>query len=121
MRINSTATIVAGTPINVATLLGLDPNFAQWARRWTAQALAGGTGLIYIMDGVRPRGTVPANTTSGDLTAQLAPASATAPGSFYEDEYSQDADNQGDIDLSLAWIDGSHSGDTVAVSCNLKV
>ncbi len=58
---------------------------------------------------------------TGDLTAQLAPASATAPGSQYEDAYTADADNQGDIDLSLSWIDGSHSGDTVAVSANYNV
>lgn len=121
MRLNKTATIVAGTPINVATLLGLDPNFPVYARRWTVQPLAGGSGLVYVMDGVKPRGTVPASTTSGDLTAELAPATATAPGSFYEDIYEADADNQGDIDLSLSWIDGSNSGDTVAVSANLKV
>lgn len=121
MRLNKTATIVAGTPINIATLLGLDPAFPVPARRWTAQALIGGTGAIYIMDGIKPRARVPVSSTSGDLTAQLAPASATAPGSFYEDAYTADADNQGDIDLSLTWIDGSHSGDTVAVSANLDV
>lgn len=121
MRINRTMTVTAGTPQNVAVLLGLDPAFPQPARRWTAQALIGGTGAIYVMDGVRPRGTTPAASTSGQLTAQLAPASATSPGSQYEDAYTADADNQGDIDLSLSWLDGSHDGDTVAVSANINI
>lgn len=121
MRLSATITITAGTPVSVATALGLDAGLPIYARRWTAQALVGGSGIIYVEDGIKPRGRVPVSSVSGDLTGQLAAATASAPGGFYEDIYEADADNQGDIDLSLSWIDGSHTGDTVAVSANLKV
>ncbi len=119
MRITGLVTIASGTPVNVATALGLDAKEPQWASRWVAQALHGGSGLITVFDGFKPRGTVPVlNTSTGiEITAATAPA----PGGSYSDTFDMDADNQGDIDLSLAWIDGAHTGDTVAVSANKRV
>lgn len=121
MRINAIITITSGTPVNVATALGLDATMPQWASRWTAQALHGGSGLITVFDGIKPRGRIPVLAASGDVTAELMAASGTDPGGQYSDTWDADADNQGDVDLSESWIDGSNTGDKVAVSGNLRV
>lgn len=121
MRLNANITITSGTALNVATALGLDAAVPQYASRWTAQALHGGAGLVTVFDGIKPRGRVPALGVSGDVTEELQSASANDPGGAYSDSFEADADNQGDVDLSLAWIDGANTGDKVAVSGNLRV
>ncbi len=115
MRINRTFTVGAG-PFNVAS--GLTTAAAETNRtiatRVFIQMLTAGTGLGYVMDGIRP-GRVPSILTAADVTAELAPATATAPGGTYED-----ADPAG-IDLSRLWIHGAHAGDTIKVSYVPKV
>lgn len=120
MRLTAKITIVANTPVNVATALGLDAAYPQYASRWLAQALAGATaGLVYVFDGMKPRGTAPTTGTT-PVSGQITAATATAPGGSYSDTFDAEADNGGDIDLSLCWIDGAHSTDTVAVTANLR-
>ncbi len=124
-RQNFTVTVIAGTPINLATAMTSAQMLAagytyvprKMINRILVQLLIGGTGAGYVMDGIRgvtsaaQQWRVPAATTSTDLTAQLAPASATAPGGSYSD-----SDNEHGIDISGCWVDGSHTGDTLQVS-----
>jgi hypothetical protein len=102
VRYNKTLTITSGTPIQLATV----PTFA---RAIFIQMAASGSGIGYVMAGIPP-GTTPNHSTSGQLTAQLAPASATSPGGNYSDN------NALGIDIARIWIDGANSGDTVIVS-----
>lgn len=120
MRLTAKSVVTANSPINVATLLGLDAAFPAYAARWLVQAqAAAGAGIIYVFDGFKPRGTAPTTGTTAD--SQIAAATSTAPGGSYSDEFTADADNQGDIDLSLCWIDGAHSGDPFSVTANMKI
>lgn len=129
-RINKTLTVTASTPINIATGLtaaGGMTNYGRlapvWVRSVFIQMLLGGTGYGVVMDGIygvqadgiSPRIPSALGATSGDLTAQLQPATATAPGGSYGDQYPI-ANQQGTIDATKIWIDGSHTGDTVVVS-----
>lgn len=120
MRVNHTYTVTSGTPINMATGTSGAPSSGDfqpvYASRVFIQMLHGGTGLGYVMDGIPP-GTTPAAGTNGHLTAELAAASLTAPGGSYSDA---DPNVAGGIDIRRLWIDGSHSGDTVMVSMDLK-
>jgi len=127
MRENMSITVVAGTPINVATGMtaaqmataGITAAIPQkLANRVFVQMLHGGSGLGYVMDGILPRGRVPASSASGDLTAELAVATAGAPGGSYSDGAPNDAGL--DVDLALMWVDGAHSGDVIKVSYFLK-
>lgn len=112
-RINQTLTITAGTPIQLATKY-------TPINRLLIQALTGGTGLVYVMDMSGYLSTVTPNpATSGHLTAQLAPATSTAPGGSYSDA-TDATPGSGPIDLSRIYIDGAHSGDTVVVSYDLR-
>lgn len=131
MRINKTLTITASTPINIVTGLTAAGGMTLygrlapvWVRSLFIQMLAGGTGYGVVMDGiygvqadgVSPRIPSALGATSGDLTAQLPPAqSATQPGGTYGDVYALD-NQQGGIDASKIWLDGSHTADTVVVS-----
>jgi hypothetical protein len=126
MRINKTLTIAAGTPVNLAVALGLVQAVTAattpiWANRVFAQMLAGGTGLGYVMDlDAFAAGTQAAVATNGHLTAQLAPATATAPGGAYGDAVAG-VGQGGLVDVTKFWIDGAHSGDTVVTSVNLRI
>ena len=131
MRVNQTLTVASGTPINVATGMtaaqlaaaGYGPvggpfNIPdKWAKRVFIQMLHGGSGLGYVMDGIRG-GRIPASTSAGDVTAELAPASSTSPGGVYSDF---DANPYAGINLAITWIDGSNSGDTVKTSWDQMV
>jgi hypothetical protein len=68
----------------------------------------GGSGLGYVMDGIPITITAPLPTTAGQLTAELAPATSTAPGGGYS--------NTGRSDLQKTWVHGSNAGDTVIVT-----
>ena len=127
MRINKLLTITAGTPLNIVTgltatqMANFGPLRPVFCRSIFIQAAAGGTGEIYVMDGiygvqadgVSPR--IPATTNSSDVTATLAPATAGAPGGNYGDPNVQ-PNGATDIDATKCWIDGSHTSDTVYVS-----
>lgn len=102
VRYNRTITITAGTPIQISTT-------ARLARAIFIQMAIGGSGYGAVMAGIT-NGRTPSKTASTDLTAQLAPATATIPGSSYSDA------NPLGIDISTIWVDGSNSGDTVIVS-----
>ncbi len=128
-RINQTITVAAGTPVNAATGLTsaqmITAGFTFIPRlminRYSVQMLIGGTGAGYVMDGIRgvtsatQQWRVPSHTVSTDLTAQLGPATATAPGFQYSD-----TDNEHGIDLSLVWLDGSHTADTIQLSYDTR-
>lgn len=103
VRYNRTITVTAGTSIQLTT------TSRYLVRAIFIQMAIGGSGYGAVMAGI-VNGRTPSKSTSGDLTAQLAPASATAPGSSYSDS------NQLGIDLSTIWVDGSNSGDTIIVS-----
>ena len=109
-RKNFTKTITSGTPIQVSTTpLTVD--------RYIIQMAIGGTGYGLIC--IVPVGTTPAAScgTAGQLSGQLAPASTTAPGGSWSDSV---ATPGGSINLQTVWIDGSHSGDVVTISANVK-
>lgn len=128
-RNNITLTVVAGTPINVSTgkssaqmlALGYVTIPRLLVNRVFVQMLLGGTGVGYVMDGIRgitsaaEQWRVPGAAVSTDLTAQLAPATVTAPGGSYSD-----TDNDHGIDLSTFWIDGASNGDTVKISYDTR-
>jgi hypothetical protein len=120
MRQQAIITLNPGTPINVGTTLrALYGGFRIIADRIIAQMLKGGSGVGYIMDMTSyPPGTAPVKTTSGHLTAQLAAATATAPGDAYIDRMN-DWDGGG-IDLDLFWVDGDQA-DKINFSANVKV
>jgi len=106
-RYNRKITITAGTPIRLSTTKTI-------VTRVFIQMAISGTSAGYVMAGIM-NGRTPASSASGDLTAQLAGASASAPGGSYSD-----ADPAGSIDLSEIWVDGANSGDTVIVSYDIR-
>jgi hypothetical protein len=81
------------------------------------QALHGGSGLIWVSTGI-PNGVTPAvPPTDGQLTSELSPATATAPGGSYNQNQSAFGSMlAGTVDLTRAWISGANAGDTVVVS-----
>lgn len=117
-RFNQLVTIVAGTPVNLATATSTVPDITDQRRcaKLFIQAVHGGTGLVYVMAGIKI-GRTPAASTAGDLTAELAPATAGSPGGSYSDE--DPSPGGSGILLSAIWLDGAHSGDTVIVSYEL--
>jgi hypothetical protein len=127
MRVNVTITITAGTPINLAVAMGFT-TAALLAKappipvnRCVVQMLIGGTGCGYVMNMEQyAPGKTPVATTSGHLTAQLAPATATAPGGSFSD-FVSGAPACGPGDLTKLWVDGSNSGDTLAASADLRL
>lgn len=116
MRINRTFT-VGVNPICVSTETGASDGIRLIADRVFIQMLpvAGGGGLGYVMDGIRPD-RVPSIALAGDVTAVLASATATDPGGGYSD-----SDAHGGIDLSLLWIHGAQVGDTIKFSAKLRI
>ncbi len=114
-RTNLVITIVAGTPIQVAVNKTL-------ANEVLIQPQAGGSGIVYVMADILPRGRVPATSNTGDVAAQLcASTSATVPGCAYSDPIVAQAGNDVFVDMSLIWIDGSHTGDKVTVSYTARI
>ena len=119
MRINRTYPITAGTPLNVFTGLATaldNPTQPVYASNFRAQMAHGGTGLGYLMGGIMP-GRIPAITNTGDVTAELPPATATAPGEPYTEN---DPSLVGGIDVTRCWVDGGHTGDNMIVSWDQK-
>jgi hypothetical protein len=111
-RVNTVITITSGTPIQVTT------NKTVTADRLLIQSLTGGSGIVQICI-VKPGVTPSAKGGgSGQLAAQLAPASSTAPGGSYSDV--SPASQTAGILLNTIFIDGTHSGDTVVVSYNVR-
>ncbi len=118
-RVNVTYTVAAGTPVRVADgatsgTISVQPLIVN---RLLIQMKHAGTGLGIVMDGI-PVGTTADSTKSAHVTAELAPATATAPGGSYSD--TRDPASGSGIDLSRMWIDGSHTGDTIIVSYDTR-
>ena len=118
MRVNKQITVTAGTPVHLVTgLTGAtaplpDPVIVRHLR---CQMKTGGTGRGSVMGGIYG-GRVPAATAVEDLTAELEPATATAPGGKYED---WDQVRPASIDANSFWVDGSHTGDVILASYDL--
>ena|SRR5712691_1757217 len=121
MRINQSLTsITALSPVNLATGTTAAPDASSqpiYVTRWSIQATHSATnGLVYVMDGVKPIGRVPAIST--DAPMELAAATATAPGGSAGDT---DANQGGGIDLRTVWIDVATSNTPVRVSYDYKI
>lgn len=117
-RFNATITVVAGTPINLATLTSTVPDASDTRRctKISIQMAHGGTGRGLVMSGISV-GRTPAASASADLTAEIPPATAGSPGGQYYDE--DDSPSGGGILLAGIWLDGSVSGDHVVISFEL--
>jgi hypothetical protein len=110
-RKNFLITITSGTPIQVsATAITIDRILVQMAK--------GGSGLGYIC--TTAVGTTPSSkcSGSGQLAAQLAPASSIAPGGSYSD--TTPASGTAGMNAQVYWIDGDVNGDVVIVSMNVR-
>lgn len=116
MRINRIITL-NGSPQLVGSFFNAQPNAPFYADRVFIQMLTGGVNLGYVMDGI-PYGTSPTVSTVTQLTAQLAAASASAPGGSYSD--TAYVNNGGGIDLNQMWVQGTNN-ETLVVSANLHV
>lgn len=115
MRINKAVTVTAGTPVNIWTGTNSADTVPVMARSVFIQMKHAGTGLGYVLAGIS-RNRTPSTSNSSDLTAELAPATATAPGGSYSD----DSELMG-IDANSIWVDGSVTGDVIIISFDLKV
>ena len=118
MRQNTKITLNPGTPVNIAVALSLQPH--TMANRVFIQMATGGTGLGYVMAGIGG-GRTPATTNANDVSGELSPATATAPGGYWADppgaiEFSQAPA----IDLTTIWVDGT-AADPVRVSVDLNI
>lgn len=109
-RYNQVITIIAGTPIQVS----VDKLIVNSVM--VTPKIGSSAGIIYVMHDILPRGRTPSTSNTGDVATQLCPATATVPGCVYSDPIVAQQGNDIFVDLSLMWIDGSHSGDTVIVS-----
>jgi hypothetical protein len=107
-RVNRLITVTSGTPVRISSVV---PSLAT---ELFVQMAAGGSGKGYVMLGI-PDGVTPSSSNAAQVTAELAPATSTAPGGSLTD-----APPQG-LDVSQAWVDGSNSGDTIRVSYLLKI
>jgi hypothetical protein len=111
-RLNQQITIVAGTPIRLAARSTPVDRLMIQARHNPS----GGNGIIYILDGVSPTKACNAADAT-QLTAELAPGTATSPGGSYSDPQGANGDSPPDFtDLAHMCIDGTHSGDIAIVT-----
>lgn len=108
-RQNVQVAVTAGTPVRVSSVKLL-------VNRLFIQSRTGNTGRIYILMGVGPNTTCDATNTA-QLTAELAPGSATAPGGSFSDPQGANGNTPSDAeDLNKICIDGSHTADVAIVS-----
>jgi hypothetical protein len=110
MQVSFELTIDSGTALQLANVSTLVTRLAIQCQPAT------GDGLVYVFNGV-PVGTTPATDTTPYIT--LAAGGTNSPSDTYSDRVDEADDFA--IDLQQIWIDGSHSGDVVTVSCNRKV
>jgi hypothetical protein len=105
VRTNQTITVASGTPARLSST-------HLYVREVFIQMAIGGTSAGYVMI---VSGHTPSKTAAGDVTAQLAPATSTAPGGAYSD-----SSPQADIDLYNIWVDGDHTGDNIIISYDTR-
>lgn len=130
MRVNLTiSNITAGTPVNLAVALGMAANNAALAKanpilanRIDVQMGFGATvGVGYYMDlSALAAGTVANSATSGHLTQELAPGTASAPGAVFTDG-SFGVSMGAARDLTKIWIDVATTNAPVIVSVDLRL
>ena len=111
MRVNQRITIAAGTPVRLAAV-------STWVRSLSLQMQVGGSGYGIVLDLSAPnlQAATPDATNGDHVCWQLAPASPTAPGG-----QSGYPDTDRGYDIQWIYVDGSNTGDTVAVSYDKKV
>ena len=111
MIVNKRITITAGTPIALATQ-------STFVRSLFVQMRHGGTGFgtLFNLSDPAVQGQTPDVGNGAHVSAELAPATATAPGGSWGYP-----DTDRGYDLQWISIDGSNSGDTVTVSYDKKV
>lgn len=108
-RVNMQVTITAGTPVRLTTTKTL-------VNRLFIQLKTGSSGRAFLLLGV-PATTTCDATNAAQLTAELAPATATAPGGSFSDPQGANGMSPSDSeDLAQICIDGSHTGDVVVIS-----
>src|ERR1700722_16496600 len=77
-----------------------------------AQMLHGGSGIGWLSLGIPPGTTPTVPPPDGQLSAELAPATANAPGgSFNQNQSAFGSPLAGTMDLARAWLSGSNAGD----------
>jgi hypothetical protein len=120
-QVNTQITVVAGTPVNLSTLVSFAtraPTTADVVYAWqlSIQMKSGSTGLGYVMDGVIiGRASGPLATNVFDLSLQISPPSAGYAAPAYNKTQPQGQDRAG-IKIHELWVDGSQSGDIILVS-----
>jgi hypothetical protein len=126
MRANATISITAGTPQNLATMLGLLPGapgatqIPILANRVDAQMAEGTASFGYYMDLANfAAGTVANKATAGHVTQQLQPSTATAPGVPFVDAPAGVGVGAA-RDIAKIWLDVSVTA-SVVVSADLRV
>lgn len=122
-RINKTIALTTSAVIRVWDLVtaapageAAQPLPPQNCINFNAQMQHGGTGnLGYILLGAKP-GYTPNPATNGDLSAEIAPSTSTAPGgSFYQNQSSFGSPLAGTLDLTRTYVAGS-TGDSMIVT-----
>ena len=114
MQASGSITISAGSAQQLCTQLSSPTRFCT---RLIIQCQPGaGDGLVYVFN-VVPAGVTPTISTFPYIT--LAAGGSTSPSDSYQDQ--TDTGNTSNIDLCAIWIDGSHTGDVVTFSPNVKV
>ncbi len=122
-RFNITLTVTAGTPKNISTgkstaemlALGYVTIPPLPLNELCIQMKHNNTGLGYVMSGIRgvtsavQQWRTPSTAAITDVTAELAPATATAPGGSWTDP----TNNQTTINAEQCWIDVSVTSDVI--------
>jgi hypothetical protein len=123
MRVNKTFTVGAA-PLNIVTETTTAPVSGEPAiplSRLFVQMVHGGSGLGNVLTGV-PRDVQGSASNAAHLTAELAAATASAPGGSYSDAAGSGNGLAGiDLDARGVWVHGGHQGDTIIVSFDVKV
>ncbi len=116
-RVNITLTLTTNVPVNIATGLNSAAMLAKGyvtipplrLNELCIQMKHGGAALGYVMAGIRgvtsavQQWRVPDITAVTDVTAELAPATATAPGGSWSDP----SNNQTTINGEQIWVSGT--------------
>lgn len=114
----SIITITAGTAIRV--ILNASQANPVKANSILVQPLHGGTGLIYVLN-ANPSFTCSNGGAGTTFVAELAAATSTAPGQTFTFPSNGTATSSSSgFDVRYYCIDGSHTGDTVAVSWDVR-
>jgi len=118
MRINKLLTITAGTyPYLASVYTPVNDLSIQMQHQSNS-----GLGYVFDMTALRINGSQPTPNpaTSGHLTAEIAPSSSTAPGGNWAWEI-VGSPGGSPLDLSSIAVGGTHTGDVLIVSYDLRI